>query len=72
MKNMKNIFRILAFFIRILFFYSEKFKSMIDFLLFPKLIDSQITLKEDEFLYSYLNKPYFENSNYFTVKIINI
>lgn len=67
---MLKFFRLIAFFIRIIFFYSTKFKLMNEIFLFPKLIDSQITLKENEFIYSYLSEPFFQNSNYMTVRKI--
>lgn len=67
-----KFFRILAFFLRIIFFYSEKFKLMTSILLFPKLLDSQVSLKENEFLFSFFSKPFLENSNYFTSIILRI
>ena len=63
---MIKILRILGFLLRIIFHYSEYTKSLEKLILFPNLVDSQITISENNFLFSYLSRPFF-SENYFSV-----
>lgn len=63
---MIKVFRLIAFILRIIIFYSESLKSLMNYFLFPSLIDSQQILRENEFTYSNLARPFF-SENYFSV-----
>ncbi len=63
---MIKLLRLIGFLIRIICFYSNQLRSITKYFLFPTLIDSQQTIKEDEFLYSHITRPFF-SEKYFSV-----
>lgn len=63
---MKKFLRLFGFILRILFFYSDHLKSIAKVFIFPNILDSQETVKENEFIFSYFSRPFF-SENYISV-----